>query len=70
MIFIGFESVLLGYQYSKERGFFKIEIQMINFSIKKHNRRTIKKELIREKWEFEKHKQSHHLIFPAKSSVL
>lgn len=68
-----FERQVWSYQYLKERGFYFLhrhEAQMINFSIRKrHNRRTIEKKLIRSKWEIEKHKQSHHLIFPAKFTV-
>lgn len=39
------------------------------FNKKKTQSRTIEKKLIRSKWEIEKHKQSHHLIFPAKFTV-
>lgn len=39
---------------------------MINFSINKTQSETIEQRVIRTKWEFEKQKQSHHLIFPTK----
>lgn len=59
-------SVLLVINIRKSKSFYQHKLQMINFSINKTQSETIEQRVIRTKWEFEKQKQSDHLIFPTK----